>query len=437
VSTLPLGQAPDSSLLSPSITLDHPVPTDHSVTGRRTRAVSAVDPTVGAVGSDGDGVGAGGPDGPVIDAFYRIPSPLVAAPPGSVIRSGVIDSAGQLPAGATAYRVIYHSESVTGTDIAVSGMVVVPGGTPPANGFPIVSWAHGTTGLADRCAPSISGFGSIPYLSSLINDRMIVAATDYQGLGTPGVHPYLVGQSEAQGVLDAARAARDLVGRAASNSVVVFGYSQGGQAALFAGQIAQSYAPELYVAGVAAVAPFTSITEWAPAVPRSRADGDAGFAAMALDAWSATYGDPPLDSLLTKPALHDVALMNSACSGAVTSAYDGTPTDLIFRPGWSTNPAVRAEDAANEPGHAPISAPVLVVQGTADSLIPYAATTSLVTDALCHNQHDAVRYVPISGASHDGALVAGGPIIVQWISKQLTGTTAPGTCTVARTSTTG
>ena len=98
---------------------------------------------------------------------------------------------------------------------------------------------------------------------------MIVAATDYQGLGTPGSSPYLVGHSEAQGVLDAARAARNLVGDAASNTVVVLGYSQGGQAALFAGQIAQSYAPELYLAGVAAVAPVTSLTELAPSVPDS------------------------------------------------------------------------------------------------------------------------------------------------------------------------
>ena len=132
---------------------------------------------------------------------------------------------------------------------------------------------------------------------------MIVVATDYQGLGTPGIHPYLVGQSEAQGVLDAARAARNLEGRAASNTVVVIGYSQGGQAALFAGQIAQSYAPELYLAGVVAIGPVTSVTELAPTVPGDGTDADAGFAATALYAWSATYGNLPLASVFTHAAL--------------------------------------------------------------------------------------------------------------------------------------
>ena len=120
---------------------------------------------------------------------------------------------------------------------------------------------------------------SIAYLTPLLEARMIVVATDYQGLGTPGIHPYLVGQSEAQGVLDAARAARNLEGPAASNTVVVIGYSQGGQAALFAGQIAESYAPELYLAGVVAIGPVTSVTELAPSAPDERTDADAGFAA--------------------------------------------------------------------------------------------------------------------------------------------------------------
>ncbi|MGD0394661.1 MAG: lipase family protein, partial [Acidimicrobiales bacterium] len=170
-----------------------------------------------------------------LDAFYKVPTTLNPAPPGSIIRWRVIPAAGQLPPGATAYRILYHSESITGSDVAVSGLIVVPGGAPPTGGFPIVSWAHGTTGLPSQCAPSLGPLSSISYLLPLLKARMIVAATDYQGLGTPGIQPYLVGQSEAQGVLDAARAARNLEGPAASNTVVVLGYSQGGQAALFAG----------------------------------------------------------------------------------------------------------------------------------------------------------------------------------------------------------
>jgi pimeloyl-ACP methyl ester carboxylesterase len=356
-----------------------------------------------------------------LDAFYKVPTTLNPAPPGSIIRWNVIPSAGQLPPGATAYRILYHSESIAGNDVAVSGVIVVPGGAPPPGGFPIVSWAHGTTGLASQCVPSLGPLSSISYLAPLLRARMIVAATDYQGLGSPGIQPYLVGQSEAQGVLDAARAARNLEGSAASNAVVVLGYSQGGQAALFAGQIAQSYAPELFLAGVVAVGPVTSLTELAPAVPDTDADADAGFAAMALYAWSQTYGNLPLASALTARARRDDPLIATSCAGAVGAALDSTATRLLFRSDWSTERAVRSDDAVNEPGRAPSFAPVMVVQGVDDSLVPYRTTTTLVDHWLCRTQHDTVTYVPIPGASHSGALQEGGPVILDWIWSRLAG----------------
>src|SRR5664280_2045282 len=221
-----------------------------------------------------------------LEGFYTSPDPLTAAAPGSIVRSEPIPDAVGLPPQAIAYRVLYHSESITGADIAVSGTVVIPGGPPPVAGYPIVTWAHGTTGLADACAPSKQGVGTVPYLSQFIDEGMIVAATDYQGLGTPGIHPYLVGQSEGQAVLDAARAARNLAGSIASDSVIIFGHSQGGQAALFAGQISHLYAPDLFVAGVVAVAPVSSLSGFAPAVPGRNPDTYSAYVVMALYAWS-------------------------------------------------------------------------------------------------------------------------------------------------------
>ena len=141
-------------------------------------------------------------------SFYRPPSPLPSAPAGTVIRSQALPVDHALPAGTRAYRVLYHSTSASGGDLAESGVVVVPGGTPPVGGFPIVSWAHGTTGVASGCAPSVTGTSTVPDLAALVRAGDIVAATDYRGLGAPGQHPYLVGTSEAEDVLDAARAAR-------------------------------------------------------------------------------------------------------------------------------------------------------------------------------------------------------------------------------------
>src|SRR5690349_15246867 len=138
--------------------------------------------------------------------FYTPPANMAKKAPGTLIRSTPITA----PSGAKAWKVLYHSRSVDGRDIAVSGVVVVPTGAAPKGGRPVVTWAHGTAGLGDQCAPSkaADAAASLPFVKQLVDAGYVVAATDYEGLGTPGVHPYLVGESEGRSVLDAARAAR-------------------------------------------------------------------------------------------------------------------------------------------------------------------------------------------------------------------------------------
>ena len=134
-----------------------------------------------------------------------------------------------------------------GEPIFVSGVVVVPQGEPPSGGRPIVAWAHPTSGITPRCAPSLAIFlfQQIQGLRSFVERGYVVAATDYPGLGTPGPHPYLVGDSEARAVIDAVRVAGNLPGAGGGKRFTVWGHSQGGQAALFTGMIAKTYAPEL------------------------------------------------------------------------------------------------------------------------------------------------------------------------------------------------
>jgi len=252
------------------------------------------------------------------------PLALNAAPPGAIVRSSAVDSAGLLPVGATAYRVIYHSESITGADIAESGLIVVPGGTRPPTvpHCELGPWDH-RPGRPVRSVPLRRRQHPLPGSPGQSADDR--GGHRLPGLGTSDVQPYLVGQSEAQGVLDAARAARKPDGACRLQHRGGHRLLPRRPGGLFSGQIAQSYAPELYVAGVVAVAPVTSLTELAPPVPEARTDGDAGFAVMALYAWSATYGDLPLSSVLTTAALREGALMTSACSSAVGTAYDGIP----------------------------------------------------------------------------------------------------------------
>ncbi len=386
--------------------------------------VPSADPTAATAPAGGSEAAVTG----ALASFYRAPDPLPYAPAGTLIRSQAVAPGPGLPTGTRAYRVLYHSTSAAGGDLAESGVIVVPGGTPPAGGFPIVSWAHGTTGVASGCAPSVSGTSTLPDLPALIRSRDIVAATDYRGLGTPGQHPYLVGTSEAEDVLDAARAARSLVGSAASDRVAVLGFSQGGQAALFAGELAPSYAPDLDVVGVAAVAPVTSVLELAPTGDEPPPSGQSAFTAMVLYAWSRHYRTFGLDTVLTPAGLADLSAVSSSCVDGVASVYDAEAPGRFFLPGWEADPAVQAANRANLPGGTPTSAPILVVQGTADEVVPYATTTRFVSRQLCSQQYDSVDYVVEPGLGHSQAIADSDPTITRWLQGRFAGTAATDSC---------
>ena len=162
------------------------------------------------------------PDAP--GAFYTAPSPLPAGPPGTIIRSEVID--GFTPR-ATTYRVLYKSTGYDGHSTAVSGVILIPEGAAPPEGRRVVAYTHGTVGVASNCAPSlVTNPEHQPLLleggPELLAAGYVIAASDYQGLGTPGPHPYLVGEAEAMDALDSVRAARNLSEARASDEFVVW-----------------------------------------------------------------------------------------------------------------------------------------------------------------------------------------------------------------------
>lgn len=264
-------------------------------------------------------------DNPAAGRFYQPPDPLPAGDPGDIIRSEPLDGA---PAGSRAWRVLYHSTGLHGEDIAVSGMVFAPDGSSSssssssttsttsgatttarsgdASDHPVVAWAHPTTGVADTCAPSVLSDGPslVAGLDAFLDAGFVVAATDYQGLGTPGLHPYLIGESEGRGTLDAVRAARQLDDAHAGTTVFTWGHSQGGQAALFAGQMAADYAPELDLAGVAAAAPAGELAEVFD-LDENTVDGIAlgGWAMNAFyEVYKGDHSDMDLDQMVTRAA---------------------------------------------------------------------------------------------------------------------------------------
>jgi pimeloyl-ACP methyl ester carboxylesterase len=353
--------------------------------------------------------------------------------PGTLISAEEV--AQQVVPGARAWLVRYRSETVTGDPAEVSGYLLAPA-TPGAE-RPVIAYAHPTTGSADVCAPSRALSAARPtgdagspidatfaQFAHFVDEGYVVVATDYVGLGTPGPHPYLHGPSEGRSVLDAARAAVEVVGAGAGTRVVLSGWSQGGQAALWAAQLAASWAPGLDVVGVVAAAPFSEadvILTLARIVPQA-----AGLYAMAV--LGQVAADPTLDPalVLTPRAIDAAGIVEEECLDGVSARYaelardGGVATgDATTAPGWA--------DHLDEmvAGLTPLGAPALVLQGDGDLVVPAATTRTLVARLCGHG--DAVEAVELPGVGHGDVVVAGDAALRAWIDARLTTSEPPPT----------
>jgi hypothetical protein len=302
----------------------------------------------------------------------------------------------------TAYKIQYVS-SVPDADqsrVAVTGVVVVPSAPPPPGGYPIVSWAHGTTGTGDVCAPSNNPPFAPPGLAELIAAGFVFAATDYYGQDgfEPGaVHPYLVGEIEGRNVLDAARAARRDFG--GSDRVVTWGYSQGGHASLWARAIAGDYAPDLDVLGSVAFAPVTSIGTFI--TPGLTNPALVSFPIEVVKGWATGYREVQFDDVLVPEAADRARLTVQACSGDL-GPLPGTPIGGYFR----SNPAnIRSWNEALELNDAPSvdGAAVFLTHAAPDTLVPVLGSDVYV-EHLCA-KGAAVEYIRQSQGSHATAYV--------------------------------
>ncbi len=362
------------------------------------------------------------------EAFYR-PSPgEIAGPPGTIIRKAGMPFA---PAYVTAYRVLYRSVGLNGEPIAVSGVVIAPTGAPPPGGRPVVAWAHPTTGVTTRCAPSRAFFlfQQIQGLRDLIGRGYVVAATDYPGLGGPGVHPYLVGESEARAVIDNVRAARAIPEAGAADAFAVWGHSQGGQAALFTGLIAKSYAPELKLVGVAAAAPATELARLMTADLGS--SGGRNLTSMTLWSWQRVFG-APMDRVVEPDA---IPVVNRLAESCIESIYDLVVRRRIAKPLETSflsvpNPVAiepwRRIAAANTPGPLPPDVPLFLAQGDADKLVEPAVTR----DYFARSCRAGVRaqYFEMPRAGHGLAARNASNAAVAWIADRFAGAPAPSAC---------
>jgi acetyl esterase/lipase len=366
-------------------------------------------------------------------AFYMVSEQELAGRAGTVIRQEPIGGA---PLGASAYRVLYRSTGLHGEPIAVSGVVIVPAHRPPVGARPIVAWAHPTTGVVPRCAPSQAFFffQSIQGLREMIERGYVVVATDYPGLGTPGPHPYLVGVSAARAVLDSVRVARLMPDTGGGQRFIVWGHSQGGHAALFTGLLANDYAPNLNLLGIAAAAPATDLA--ALLVDDFETAGGKSLMAMALWSWARVFG-APIDRVVDPTAMAAVDQLADEC---IESIFD-----LIVRR-RSERPLERAfltvKNLAevepwrsllvrNTPGPLPHNIPIFLSQGTADKLVAPQVTYSYAR-ALC-KAGSAIRMLVMPDVNHGFIARDSARAAVDWMADRFGDRAVPNDCSKVMT----
>ena len=378
------------------------------------------------------------PAGPAGDAFYTPPAPLPKGSRGSVIWTRPLDGTMALPSAARNILVLYRSTGAAGGTVAVSGTVAIPQGEPPRGGWPVITWTHGTTGLGPTCAPSRDTDNGPEHnyiavirtlLDGFVKKGYAVVASDYEGLGTPGDHPFLQGVPTGRNALDMLRAARAIEPKIGKRYAVM-GHSQGGQVDLFAASQGPRYVPEFKLVGNLAFAPGSHIAGRLSAVMTSPKNELAlPYVLYTLGSYAKTNKAIDLKSILTPQALsHMPDLFQGCMTHALTQGYWST---AIAKDQFVAKPDVRAflkMARQNEPGLVRIKAPTMIMQGTGDvTVLP--KDTDDVARQLCAGGN-RLAYKPVAGADHDGSMEKGGEDALPWIDARFKGEKAASNCKV-------
>ncbi|SOD98683.1 lipase family protein [Blastococcus haudaquaticus] len=370
---------------------------------------------------------------PVLDGFYDAPD-VVPDDPGQLLRAERYE--GDLPEGLTAQRILYTTTADDGVPGLASAVIAVPA-EPTGRPTPLIAWAHGTVGVARACAPSLGrdaiSTEGMPAMDALARNGWGMVATDYIGQGTEGTFPYLVGQGEGRSVLDAVRAAHQLPDLDLAPETVIWGHSQGGHAALWAGQLAPTYAPDVEVVGTAALSAASDPLGMAELVTsHPGALGASLGISFVLAAYARTYPDISLDDV------HPAARTLVEEAAARCTSEPGTILTILTGVAVSRDtPILVADPATGAVGRrlreniplGPWPAPLFVAQGTTDEVIAARLQDDYVA-RLCAAGRPLL-YTRYEGRSHMGILEADSPLnadLEQWTADRLDGLPQEDTC---------
>ncbi|MEV0948798.1 lipase family protein [Rhodococcus sp. NPDC049939] len=317
--------------------------------------------------------------------------------PGTVVASSPMP-ADALPEGvASGTYVTYWTVGPQNQPALSTGAVLLPPGEPPPGGWPVISWAHGAVGVADKCAPTVTGQIVIPYVQSWLEQGYAIVATDYVGLGTPGIHPYLDSPSEGHSVIDMVRAGR-AVTPSLSDRWMAIGHSQGGHAVLAAASMATTYAPELDFRGTVATGAPSNIEKLAPLLgpnfPALPLTGSTVFIAYAIAGFRAAYPDLNVDSYLSPLGQDVLSGVESLCYQDAEAQFgDLTIGQLLSR--QLDDPVILA--TLQRSLAVPVTGydrPLFIGHGLFDEMVPVVFTFALTSELTAAGQNFVFRTYP-------------------------------------------
>lgn len=393
--------------------------------------------------------------------FYEVPASALGGAPGTVVDTqpyppllSIPNQQGPWPSGAQ--RIMYRTTDAHGAATAASG-TYFDASLPwiGAGPRPLVVLGPGTQGQGDQCAPSRLFQDGVHYnapldfaveyevlqVHALLSRGIDVVVTDYQGLGTAGMHSYVDRRAQGHAMLDAARAVKALPGsRIGDDSPIGFwGYSQGGGAAASAAEMQPSYAPDLDVRGTYAGGPPADLRTVAAALDGGLATGLLGYAVNSIYAgYPETRAD--IDGALApagRQALDEIA---AQCVPETIARYGLHRTTEWTKDGRSLAelidalPSVSAVVDEQRIGRSTPGSPVLIVQGRNDDLIPHNQATRLAADWCAQGATVEFRteeippIAPGFVVGHGLPMVSGLPSALDWMTDRFDGVPARSGC---------
>src|SRR5262245_31194008 len=350
------------------------------------------------------------------DAFYDPPADLPRKP-GALLRSEPLKDV-ILPAGVRGWRILYATSVDDNTPATAVAIVFAPtdSSTSPR---PVIAWQHATTVLLHKCMPSLLSASTKGFLerNRIVMAGWVVVATYYSFVEKGGPHPYLIGEAEARAALDSVRAARQISELTLDQRVVVWGYSQGGHAALWTGIIAPRYAPELEVRGVAAIAPPANLKK----ILDMNVEMNKLFGPYLALSYSHFYPDITFEQAVRPEALDAAHQIVNLCDflpreleriKELAATFEGPALAT------SSNKALQTRLEQNTPDGL-IQAPVLIAQGLSDNVVQPYATNAYVEERCAAGQR--LEYWTFAGRDHLTIIQPGTPLedlLIKWTTER-------------------